>query len=67
MRGTHSETDYKKTSVIFYGGILWALGFLLPLFPWSDTNETLKGLHFIFALCFCTLPRRSVALLIDPR
>ena len=46
--------DFKKTSVIFYGGILWALGFLLPLFPWSETNDTLKGMHFIFALCFCT-------------
>ena len=40
---------------VLYGGPLFALSFLVPWFPWGNTDGTqtlLTGLHLIIALCF---------------
>jgi len=45
-----AEGGGRRTTAIKYGGLLWAVAFVLVWFP--PTSSALLGLHFVFSLCF---------------
>eukprot|EP01112_Ceratiomyxa_fruticulosa_P008723 TRINITY_DN225_c0_g1_i8.p1 TRINITY_DN225_c0_g1~~TRINITY_DN225_c0_g1_i8.p1 ORF type:complete len:480 (-),score=71.28 TRINITY_DN225_c0_g1_i8:354-1793(-) len=45
-----SPTEGRRIPAIKWGGLLWALVFLIPWFPWG-TSQVVVCIHFIVSIC----------------